>query len=89
MVIKERSIKQKKTANQNRVESQESHDTEGEYDYLGSEEGVAAKLDLARAYLAMDDRNAAQSTLQQVLKQGDKAQQQQARDLLKSLKSVK
>ena len=44
--------------------------------------GVAAKLDLARAYLAMQDYQQMREVLQAVLQQGNSQQKQQAQDLL-------
>jgi FimV-like protein len=45
-------------------------DTQNEYDFMGSSEGIPAKLDLARAYIAMGDFVAARETLAEIL-QGD------------------
>jgi FimV-like protein len=55
---------------------------EKEYDFMGSPEGVAANLDLARAYLAMEDYAAAQKILKSILENGNPEQQEQARELL-------
>lgn len=68
------------------VTDQAAIDQEGEYDFLASKEGVAAQLDLARAYIAMHDITAAKQALRNVLKQGDDAQRQQAEKLLSTLK---
>ncbi len=57
-------------------------DTKNEYDFMGSSEGVPAQLDLARAYIAMENYEAAETVLKQVIAKGDAEQQQQARDLL-------
>ncbi len=57
-------------------------DTEAEYDFMGSEEGIPAKLDLARAYLDMEDHDAASEVLDEVLQKGDEAQKQEAKELL-------
>lgn len=65
----------------------EESDIEDEYDYLGSEEGIAAKLDLARAYIDMDDPDQAREALQDVLKSGDASQQAAARELLEQLEA--
>lgn len=46
---------------------------------------VGTKLDLARAYLDMDDREGARSILNEVLEEGDPAQRQEARQLLDGL----
>lgn len=52
-------------------------------DGIGDE--VATKLDLARAYLDMGDTEGAQSTLEEVLAEGDDVQKQQAEELLRQL----
>jgi pilus assembly protein FimV len=46
---------------------------------------VATKLDLAKAYEEMGDRDGARELLNEVLKEGDAAQQQQARQMLEAL----
>lgn len=60
-------------------------DTEDEYDFMGSREAIPAKLDLARAYLDMDDTVAAHKVLKEVLREGDGDQQKTASDLLKKI----
>jgi len=57
-------------------------DTKNEYDFMGSSEGIPAQLDLARAYIAMENYKAAEAVIAQVLAKGDADQQQQAKDLL-------
>ncbi len=53
-----------------------------EYDFLGSSEGIPAKLDLARAYIAMEDYLAARDTLLEVFAKGNAQQREEAKDLL-------
>lgn len=61
-------------------------DAQGEeYDYMGSAEGVGTKLDLVRAYIAMEDKVSAVKSLNEVLKVGNVAQCREARALLKQL----
>lgn len=55
---------------------------EGDYDFMGSDEAMPAKLDLARAYLAMEDYKSARKILQQVTKSGDDAQRADAKAML-------
>ena len=55
---------------------------EEEFDYLSSEEGMVAKLDLARAYEAMQDYAQMREVLDDVIKNGDSACKQQAQVLL-------
>lgn len=57
---------------------------QGEYDLMNSAEGIPAKLNLARAYIEMGNKNEAQNILQEVLKQGNEEQQQEAKTLLDS-----
>ena len=46
---------------------------------------VATKLDLAKAYQEMGDKDGAHELLNEVLKEGDAAQQQQAQTMLSAL----
>lgn len=62
-------------------------DTKSEYDYMGSNESMPAKLNLARTYIAMEDYVAARSVLHEVSEKGDEQQQQEASDLLKAFPS--
>jgi pilus assembly protein FimV len=47
---------------------------------------VATKLDLAKAYQEMGDKDGARELLNEVLKEGDAAQQQQAKTMLAALR---
>jgi FimV-like protein len=60
-------------------------DTKVEYDYMGSNESIPAKLNLARAYVAMEDYSAARKVLNEVAQAGSREQQQQAEELRKVL----
>lgn len=57
-------------------------DTAAEYDFMGSREGMLAKLDLARAYIAMEDFAAARETLLEILNEGGAESRQEAKNLL-------
>ena len=46
---------------------------------------VSTKLDLARAYIEMDDPDNAKSILQEVLDEGDSAQQNEAKNIMATL----
>jgi len=46
---------------------------------------VATKLDLAKAYEEMGDKDGARELLKEVVKEGDAAQQQQAQSMLQTL----
>lgn len=52
---------------------------------VDSDNGMGAKLDLARAYLEMDDNESAIELLQQVAEKGDEEQQEEARAILDKL----
>lgn len=60
----------------------EDKDLEDEYDFINSAEGIPAKLDLARAYIDMDDVESAKDVLQEVITRGNSLQIQQAKQLL-------
>ncbi|MBN2689927.1 MAG: hypothetical protein JXR42_04965 [Gammaproteobacteria bacterium] len=53
-----------------------------EYDFMGSREGIPAKLDLARAYVDMGDVESAKEVLAEILKNGSIDQQSEAREIL-------
>lgn len=63
-------------------------DTQAEYDYMGSTESIPAKLNLARAYIAMEDYQAAKKVIAEVLNEGDSQQIQQAEGLAKTLEQA-
>ncbi|HYW05153.1 MAG TPA: FimV/HubP family polar landmark protein [Gammaproteobacteria bacterium] len=52
---------------------------------VGYGDDVGTKLDLARAYIGMEDTEAARRMLDEVLQEGDEAQKQEARSLLDEL----
>ncbi|GGJ80037.1 FimV family protein [Pseudomonas matsuisoli] len=56
-----------------------------EFDFLAGTDEATTKLDLARAYIEMGDNEGAQDILDEVLSEGNDAQQQEARDLMKKL----
>ena len=68
-------------ANANIAETDEI-DTKDEYDFMGSSEAIPAKLDLAHAYIAMEDFSSARKVLRQVISSGDAKQQNEANDML-------
>jgi len=70
-------------ANKKQQASSEDKDTDDEYDYLGSEEGMPAKLNLARAYIKMEDFESAKEVLDEVLSDGTDEQKAQAQELKK------
>lgn len=70
------------------ISTHDETDIEDEYDYLGSEEGIAAKIDLARAYHDMGDIAQAREVLQDVLKVGNTEQKQAAAELLSQIEQA-
>lgn len=60
-------------------------DTQDEYDFMGSKEAIPAKLDLARAYIAMEDYSSARKALQEVMKLGTEEQRLDALKLFEKI----
>jgi pilus assembly protein FimV len=58
---------------------------EDEFDFLSGTNETATKLDLARAYIDMGDNEGARDILDEVLGEGDEAQQGEARELIEKL----
>lgn len=67
----------------------EESDTKDEYDFMGSDEAIPAKLDLARAYIAMEDYKAAKQVLAQVTTKGNTEQQAEAQNMLDKIPAPK
>jgi FimV-like protein len=59
-----------------------SGSSDDEFDFLNSQEGMTAKLDLARAYDAMQDYAQMREVLNDIVENGDAQQKQQAQLLL-------
>jgi pilus assembly protein FimV len=60
-------------------------DDEDDFDFLSGTDETATKLDLARAYIDMGDAEGARDILDEVVAEGNEAQQQEARDLIGKL----
>jgi len=73
--------KRSKKANRSDSLDSEEDDTQDEYDYMGSRESTPAKLNLARAYIAMEDYAAAKKVISDVISQGNDQQRKEAEDL--------
>lgn len=67
------------------VKTAAEDDTKVEYDYMGSNESIPAKLNLARTYVAMEDFAAARKVLDEVAQLGTSEQQAQAEEMRKVL----
>ncbi len=67
-------------------EASEEPDLGDEYDFMHSQEGIPARLDLARAYIGMDDHESAKEVLMAILQdQPNSAYQEQAQTMLNEL----
>lgn len=60
-------------------------EADDEFDYLAGTDECATKLDLARAYIDMEDADGARELLQEVLQEGNDQQKQEARGLMDDL----
>jgi FimV-like protein len=60
-------------------------DTKSEYDFMNSNEAIPAKLDLARAYLDMEDYRSAREALNQVMSEGNRGQRLEAETMLNKI----
>lgn len=56
-----------------------------EFDFLSGSDEASTKLDLARAYIEMDDKEGARDILEEVLTEGSEDQKAQAQDLISKL----
>ncbi|MEG0636507.1 MAG: FimV/HubP family polar landmark protein, partial [Pseudomonas sp.] len=56
-----------------------------DFDFFSGSDEVATKLDLARAYIDMGDHQGARDILDEVVKDGDGAQRQEAETMLSRL----
>lgn len=60
-------------------------ETKSEYDFMSSHEAIPAKLDLARAYIAMNDDEQARMVLTTVIEKGNQEQRSEALSLIQSM----
>lgn len=60
-------------------------DINDELDFLADTDEVATKLDLARAYIDMGDKDGAKDILEEVTSEGNAEQQKEAKDLLEKI----
>jgi pilus assembly protein FimV len=60
-------------------------DLDDEFDFLAGTDEVTTKLDLARAYIEMQDADGARDILDEVVKEGSEAQRTEARKMLSGL----
>jgi FimV-like protein len=60
-------------------------DNEGEYDFLGGDQGIEPRLNLARAYIDMGNKHLAQDILEEILVKGNDKQKFEAEVLLKKI----
>lgn len=64
---------------------QASTNEDDEFGFLAGADEAATKLDLAKAYIEMEDFEGAKDILQEVLQEGNEEQQKEAKDLLEIL----
>jgi len=62
--------------------AQDDDDTKSEYDFMNTNEAIPAKLDLAHAYMAMEDYPAAKQELEHILKAGTQEQKKLAQEMM-------
>ncbi|MCP5015884.1 MAG: FimV family protein [Ketobacter sp.] len=65
----------------------DNDDSSEEMDFLSDADEASTKLDLARAYIDMGDRDGAKDILDEVMVEGNDNQKQEAKDLLTRLES--
>ncbi|MBB6523361.1 FimV/HubP family polar landmark protein [Pseudoteredinibacter isoporae] len=59
-----------------------ANELSNELDFLADSDEVATKLDLARAYMDMGDKEGAKEILEEVVNEGDEGQQSEAQELI-------
>lgn len=62
--------------------SEPSNELSNELEFLADSDEVATKLDLARAYMDMGDKEGAREILEEVVNEGDDSQQAEAQELI-------
>ncbi|MFC6673497.1 FimV/HubP family polar landmark protein [Marinobacterium aestuariivivens] len=67
------------------LDESEAEDEDLGLEFLDGTDEVETKLDLARAYIDMEDRDGAKDILAEILQEGSNQQQQEARKLMESL----
>ncbi|GAA4648909.1 motility hub landmark protein FimV [Kistimonas scapharcae] len=65
--------------------SEDATELDEDLEFLEETDETATKLDLARAYIEMGDQDGARDILEEVVREGDDAQKQEADSLLKKL----
>lgn len=69
----------------NSAANEDAEDTKDEYDFMNSNEAIPAKLDLARAYMAMEDYKSARKVLDQVQRDGNDEQKAEAKKMFEKI----
>ncbi len=81
------SLFRQKPAPTQRPQKTKPVEEEDEYDFINSAEGIPAKLNLARAYIEMENRESALKILQEVLAEGNQEHKNLALKLIKYIKT--
>ena len=69
------------------ITEESDEDLEDEYDFINSTEGIPAKIDLARAYIDMDNSESALNILEEVISKGNEQQQKIAQALINKIRT--
>jgi FimV-like protein len=80
------SVRRRKRYDAAKFLSPNANPHEGECDFMEGKEGVAAKLNLARAYIDMGKEAEAHVMLDEVLAKGSASEQEKAKELLAEIK---
>lgn len=78
-------VSQPAQASTDEIDLDELAASENEFDFLAGTDECATKLDLARAYIDMEDAVGAKELLQEVIDEGSDQQKSEARELLANL----
>ena len=81
----EQDVSVEKSQDSQDIDLDELAASDDEFDFLAGTDECATKLDLARAYLDMEDNDGAKELLQEVVAEGSDQQKQDARALMDSI----
>lgn len=73
------------TSSDDEIDLDELAKSDDEFEFLAGTDECTTKLDLARAYIDMEDSNGARELLQEVIQEGNDQQKQEARSLMDNL----
>lgn len=70
------------------AEEEENIDLEEEYDFMGEDEAIPTRLNLARGYIEMEKYSDARKALELVFEKGDELQIEEAKNLLRQIEEA-